>query len=146
MAEIKVICPECGKQVSLRGLNGHLRFDHDYSLENAKKMAAGISVDGRLNKLESDVMEYVRQVYRLKNDAEQLRQAKEEGLIGEELYERMITQKGHELTATTRYLQRLEESWLKRIGEMTGVMASPPVEDLGEDFEDDDVGDEFPVI
>ena len=146
MAEIKVICPECGKQLSLRGLNGHLRFDHDYSLENAKKMAAGISVDGRLNKLESDVMEYVRQVYGLKNDADQLRQAKEEGLIGEELYERMITQKGHELTATTRYLQRLEESWRKRIGEMTGMMVPPPVEDLEEDFEYDDVADDSPII
>lgn len=121
MAEIKVICPECGKQVSLRGLNGHLRFDHDYDLAKAKRMAAGISVDGRLNGLEQDVMEYVRQLYSLKDDAEQVRKAKEEGLIGEELYERMITQKGHEMTATTRYLQRLEESWLKRVGEMTGT-------------------------
>ena len=121
MAEIKVICPECGKQVSLRGLNGHLRFDHDYDLAKAKRMAAGISVDGRLNRLEQDVMEYVRQLYSLKDDAVQVRRAKEEGLIGEELYERMISQKGHEMTATTRYLQRLEESWLKRVGEMTGT-------------------------
>ncbi len=126
MAEIKVICPECGKQVSLRGLNGHLRFDHDYELEQAKRMAAGISVDGRLNRLEQDVMDYVRQLYRLKEDAEQLRQAKEEGLIGEQLYERMITQKGHELTATTRYLQRLEGSWRDRVGQVTGVV--PPDE------------------
>jgi hypothetical protein len=131
MAEIKVICPECGKQVSLRGLNGHLRFDHDYKLEQAKKMAAGISVDARLNRLEQDVMEYVRQLYSLKEDAEQVRKAKEEGIIGEELYGRMITQKGHEMTATTRYLQRLEESWHKRIGEMTGVV-TPPGSDGGE--------------
>ena len=146
MAEIKVICPECGKQVSLRGLNGHLRFNHDYSLENAKKIAASISIDGRLNKLESEVMGYVRQVYGLKDDAEQLRQANEEGLIGEELYERMITQKGHELTATTRYLQRLEESWLERVGEITGVVAPPPIENLGEALEDDDVADDSPII
>ena len=31
MAAIKVICPECSKRVSLRGLNGHLRFEHDYA-------------------------------------------------------------------------------------------------------------------
>ena len=99
-------------------------------------MAAGISVDARLNRLEQDVMEYVRQLYSLKEDAEQVRKAKEEGIIGEELYGRMITQKGHEMTATTRYLQRLEESWHKRIGEMTGVL-TPPGSDGGEfDIED----------
>ena len=33
----------------------------------------------------------------------------------------MITQKGQELTAATRYLQRLENSWLERMGERIGV-------------------------
>ena len=121
MAETKVICPECGKKVSLRGLNGHLRFDHEYDLENAKKMAAGFSVDGALSRLERDVMEQVTRLYNLKREAEELRRAREEGVIGEALYERMITQKGQELTATTRYLQRLEQSWLQRMGERTGV-------------------------
>ncbi|MFC1526632.1 hypothetical protein ACFL6X_07480 [Candidatus Latescibacterota bacterium] len=126
MAEIKVICPECGKKVSLRGFNGHLRFEHAYDLEKAKKMAAGISVDGLLNRLEQGVMEQIRRLYRLKEEGELLRRAREEGVIGEELYERMITQKGQELTAATRYLQRLEESWRERVGERTGVR--PPLE------------------
>ncbi|MFH1567961.1 MAG: hypothetical protein ABIL09_08155 [Gemmatimonadota bacterium] len=129
MAEIKVICPECGKKVSLRGLNGHLRFEHGYDLEKAKKMAAGISVDGLLARLEQEVMEHVGRLYRLKEEAELLRRACEEGVIGEELYERMITQKGQELTATTRYLQRLEESWQARVGERTGVRPAVEVDD-----------------
>ena len=129
MPEIKVICPECGKKVSLRGMNGHLRFEHGYDLEKAKKMAAGISVDGLLNRMEQGVMEQIRRLYRLKEEAELLRRAREEGVIGEELYERMITQKGQELTAATRYLQRLEESWQERVGERTGVRPALEVED-----------------
>ena len=121
MAETRVICPECGKKVSLRGLNGHLRFDHDYNLENAKKMAAGFNVDGELSRLEQDVMEQVTKLYHLKREAEDLRRAREEGGIGEALYERMITQKGQDLTAATRYLQRLEQSWSQRMGQRTGV-------------------------
>ena len=121
MAEIKVICPQCGKRVSLRGLNGHLRFEHDYDLDGARRMAAGIQVDSAQNRIEQDVMDQVRRLYTLKADAEQLRQAREEGIIGEALYERMITQKGQEMTAVTRYLQRLEETWAKRVGEITGV-------------------------
>ncbi|HJP29141.1 MAG: hypothetical protein QF689_15930 [Candidatus Latescibacteria bacterium] len=121
MAEIKVICPECGKRVSLRGLNGHLRFEHEYDLDGARRMAAGIQVDGALNRVEQDVMEQVRRLNGLKADADQLRQAREEGLIGETLYERMITQKGQEMTAVTRYLQRLEETWAERVGKITGV-------------------------
>ena len=121
MAETKVICPECGKKVSLRGLNGHLRFDHDYDLENAKKMAAGFNVDGAISRLEQDVMEQVTKLYQLKTEAEDLKRAREEGVIGEALYERMITQKGQELTAATRYLQRLEQSWSQRMGERTGL-------------------------
>jgi len=121
MAEIKVICPQCGKRVSLRGLNGHLRFEHDYDLDGARRMAAGIQVDSAQNRIEQDVMDQVRRLYTLKADAEQLQQAREEGIIGEALYERMITQKGQEMTAVTRYLQRLEETWAKRVGEITGV-------------------------
>ena len=121
MAEIKVICPECGKRVSLRGLNGHLRFEHDYDLDGARRMAAGIQVDSAQNRVEQDVMDQVGRLYTLKADAEQLRLAREEGIIGEALYERMITQKGQEMTAVTRYLQRLEEMWAKRVGEITGV-------------------------
>ena len=83
MAETRVICPECGKKVSLRGLNGHLRFDHDYNLENAKKMAAGFNVDGELSRLEQDVMEQVTKLYHLKGEAEDLRRARKEGVIGE---------------------------------------------------------------
>ena len=131
MAEIQVICPECGKKVSLRGLNGHLRFEHDYGLEKAKKMAAGFDIDGTLNKLENEIMEYVQRLYQLKAEAEELRSAHNEGVIGGELYERMITQKGQELTATTRYLQRLENNWLARMGERTGIRALP---DLDEEF------------
>lgn len=129
MAEIKVICPECGKKVSLRGLNGHLRFEHDYDLEAAKKMAAGISVDGQMSRLEQDVMEHVRRLYRLKEEAELLRRAREEGVIGDELYERMITHKGQEMTASTRYLQRLEESWQERVGKRTGMRPAGETED-----------------
>lgn len=121
MAEIKVICPECGKRISLRGLNGHLRFEHDYDLDGARRMAAGIQVDSALNQLEQDVMEQVRRLYALKGDADQLRQAQAEGVIGEALFDRMIAQKGQELTAVTRYLQRLEETWAQRIGKITGV-------------------------
>ena len=121
MAETRVICPECGKKVSLRGLTGHLRFDHDYNLENAKKMAAGFNVDGALSRLEQDVMEQVTKLYHLRGEAEDLRRARKEGVIGEALYERMITQKGQELTAATRYLQRLEQSWSQRMGQRTGV-------------------------
>jgi hypothetical protein len=84
-------------------------------------MAAGIQVDGALNRVEQDVMEQVRRLNGLKADADQLRQAREEGLIGETLYERMITQKGQEMTAVTRYLQRLEETWAERVGKITGV-------------------------
>ena len=127
MAETKVICPECGKEVSLRGLNGHLRFDHEYDLENAKKMAAGFNVDGALSRLEQDVMKQVKRLFHLKTEAEDLRRALEEGVIGEALYERMITQKGQELTAATRYLQRLEQSWSQRIGERTGVSPNSDV-------------------
>ena len=121
MAEIKVTCPECGKQVSLRGLNGHLRFEHEYSLEQARSVAAAIHVDGTLNKLEQEVMDLVRRLYELKQDAEKLRQARAEGLIGEQLYERLVSQKGQELTAVGRYLQRLEQSWAERIEKVTGI-------------------------
>lgn len=124
MAEIKVICPECGKRVSLRGLNGHLRFEHDYELDAAKRMAAGVHVDGAQNRVEQEVMAHVRRLFELKDDAERLRRAREEGVIGDDLYERMISQKGQELTATTRYLQRLEQAWADRVGERTGVRPS----------------------
>ena len=70
MAEIKVICPECGKRVSLRGLNGHLRFEHDYDLDGARRIAAGIQVDSALNRVEQDVMEQVSRLYALKAAAE----------------------------------------------------------------------------
>jgi hypothetical protein len=102
MAETKVICPECGKKVSLRGFNGHLRFDHDYDLEQ-------------------DVMDQINKLFQLKTEAQDLRRAREEGLIGEALYERIITQKGQELTAATRYLQKIEQSWSQRVGERTGI-------------------------
>ena len=132
MAEIKVICLECGKKVSLRGLNGHLRFEHGYDLEKAKKTAASIRVDGMLERLEQDVMEQIERLYRLQKQAEKLRCAHQDGAIGGELCERLITQKGQELTATTRYLQRLEVSWQERIGERTGVRpdAETPEENL----------------
>ncbi len=121
MAQIEVTCPECGKQVSLRGLNGHLRFEHEYPLEQARRVAAGIHVDGTLNKLEQEVMDLVRRLYALKQDAEKLRQARGEGLIGEQLYERLVSQKGQEMTAVGRYLQRLEQTWAERIEQVTGI-------------------------
>ncbi|MDA0334915.1 MAG: hypothetical protein O2782_07110 [bacterium] len=121
MVEIKVTCPECGKRVSLRGLNGHLRFEHDYDLDGARRIAAGIQVDGALNRVEQDVMEQVSRLYSLKAAADQLRQSHAEGIIGEALFERMISQKGQEMTAVTRYLQRLEETWAQRVGRITGV-------------------------
>ena len=121
MAEIKVTCPECGKQVSLRGLNGHLRFEHDYPLEQARSVAAGIHVDGTLNKLEQEVIELVRRLYELRQDAEKLRQARGEGLIGEQLYERLVSQKGQEMKAVGRYLQRLELTWAERVEQVTGI-------------------------
>ena len=126
--ETLVICPECGKRVSLRGLNGHLRFEHDYGLQKARKMAAAIDVDATLNRLEQEVMQHVALLYQLKKKAEELKEAHREGVIGESLYERMITQKGQELTAASRYLQRLESSWLERMGERTGIS------DLGENM------------
>ena len=126
MAEIKVTCPECGKQVSLRGLNGHLRFEHDYPLGQARRVAAGIHVDGTLNKLEQEVIDLVRRLYELKQDAEKLRQAHAEGLIGEQLCERLVSQKGQEMTAVGRYLQRLEQSWAERIEQVTGIR--PPID------------------
>lgn len=129
MAEIKVICPECGKRVSLRGLNGHLRFEHEYDLDGARRMAAGIQVDAALNQLEQDVMEQVRRLYCLKSDADQLRQAQAEGVIGEALFDRMIAQKGQELTAVSRYLQRLEETWAQRMGKITGVRPDTEADD-----------------
>lgn len=129
MAEIKVTCPECGKRVSLRGLNGHLRFEHEYALDQAKRMAAGIHVDGTLDRVEQDVLEQVRRLYALKADAELLRRAREESVISEELYERMISQKGQELTAVTRYLQRLEQTWAERVQERTGFHPGSDVDD-----------------
>mgnify|MGYP000371497593 CR=1 FL=1 len=129
MAEIKVICPECGKRVSLRGLNGHLRFEHDYDLDGARRMAAGIQVDGALNRVEQDVMEQIGRFYALKEAADQLRQAHEDGVIGEALFERLISQKGQEMTAVTRYLQRLEETWAERVGKITGVRPDADAQD-----------------
>ena len=41
--------------------------------------------------------------------------------MGEEPYERLITEKGHDRTAATRYLQNLEEAWSDRVEERTGV-------------------------
>ena len=132
MAEIKVICPECGKRVSLRGLNGHLRFEHDYDLDGARRIAAGLHVDSALNRVEQDVMEQVSRLYALKAAADQLRQSHAEGVIGEALFERMITQKGQEMTAVTRYLQRLEETWAQRVGKITGVRPDADAdEDMG---------------
>ena len=119
--ETLVICPECGKRVSLRGLNGHLRFEHEYSLQKARKIASGIDVDATLNRLEQEVMQHVELLYQFRKEAEELKEAHHEGVIGETLYERMISQKGQELTAATRYLQRLETSWLERMGERTGI-------------------------
>ena len=78
--EIQVICPECGKRVSLRGLNGHLRFEHDYSLQKARKIASGIDVDATLNRLEQEVMQHVTLLYQLKEEAEELKEARREGL------------------------------------------------------------------
>lgn len=121
MADLKVVCPECGKRLSLRGLNGHLRFEHDYDLEQAKRVAAGIQIDGQLRRLEEDVMTQLRRLADLKRDAELLQQARDDGIVGESLYERMIAQKGHELTAASRYLQRLEGNWADRIAQRTGV-------------------------
>ena len=121
MADLKVVCPECGKRVSLRGLNGHLRFEHEYDLEQAKRMAAGVKVDGSLRRLEDDVMVQLHRVAELRQDAELLRQGREDGLVSEALYQRMISQKGHELTAATRYLQSLEVSWSDRVAERTGI-------------------------
>jgi hypothetical protein len=66
-------------------------------------------------------MELVRRLYSLKGDAEKLRQAREEELIGEQLYERMVSQKGQEMTAVSRYLQRLEQAWAERRAQLTGV-------------------------
>ena len=121
MADLKVVCPECGKRVSLRGLNGHLRFEHEYELEQAKRMAAGVRIDGSLRRLEEDVMVQLRRLAELQQDAQLLRQAREDGLVGEALYERLITEKGHERTAATRYLQNLEEAWSDRVEKRTGV-------------------------
>lgn len=131
MADLKVVCPECGKRVSLRGLNGHLRFEHEYDLEQAKRIAAGVQIDGSLRRLEEDVMVHLKRLAELREEAELLRQGRADGLIGEALYERMITHKGHELTAATRYLQNLEQAWSDRMTQRTGVR---PVDD-----EDDDV-------
>ena len=124
MAEIQVICPECGKKVSLRGLNGHLRFDHNYGLEKAKKMASGIDIDTILNRLEQDIMSNIHRFYQLHTEANELKKAREDGLISEALYDRMLTNKGQELTATTRYLKRLDDDWQERIEERTGVKTS----------------------
>lgn len=121
MADLKVVCPECGKRVSLRGLNGHLRFEHDYDLEQAKRMAAGVQIDGSLRRLEEDVMVQLRRLAELRQDAELLRQGREDELVSEALYERMLSQKGHDLTAATRYLQSLGEAWSDRIQERTGI-------------------------
>jgi hypothetical protein len=129
MAEIKVICPECGKRVSLRGLNGHLRFEHDYDLDGARRIAAGIQIDSALNRVEQNVMEQVSRLYELKTAADQLRQSHAEGVIGEALFERMISQKGQEMTAVTRYLQRLEETWAQRVGKITGVRPDADTEE-----------------
>ena len=92
------------------GTERHLRFEHDYGLQKARKMAAAIDVDATLNRLEQEVMQHVALLYQLKKKAEELKEAYREGVIGEALYERMITQKGQELTAASRYLQRLESS------------------------------------
>jgi len=129
MAEIKVICPECGKRVSLRGLNGHLRFEHDYDLDGDRRIAAGIQIDSALNRVEQNVMEQVSRLYELKTAADQLRQSHAEGVIGEALFERMISQKGQEMTAVTRYLQRLEETWAQRVGKITGVRPDADTEE-----------------
>ena len=32
----KVSCPECGQELSLRGLSGHLQFKHGYTAEDVK--------------------------------------------------------------------------------------------------------------
>lgn len=63
----KVSCPECGQELSLRGLSGHLQFKHGYNAENikaamieAKKSAVdaveGVSTEeailGRLERME----------------------------------------------------------------------------------------------
>ena len=82
MAEIKVICPECGKRVSLRGLNGHLRFEHDYDLDRARRMAAGIQVDSAQNRVEQDVMDaIVTTTFLLRNEAMQASVAELDPLI-----------------------------------------------------------------
>jgi uncharacterized protein YdbL (DUF1318 family) len=67
------------------------------------------------------MMVQLRRLSELRQDAELLRQAREDGLIGEAVYERLISQKGHERTAATRYLQNLEESWSDRVAKRTGV-------------------------
>jgi len=92
-------------------------------------MAAGIQVDSALHRVEQDVMEQVDRLYCLKLEAEQLRKAHDEGVIGEALFERMISQKGQEMTAVTRYLQRLEETWAQRVGKITGVRPDADTEE-----------------
>jgi hypothetical protein len=42
MADKKVICPECGKKLSWRGLHGHLRFEHGLDSDSATVIMARI--------------------------------------------------------------------------------------------------------
>ena len=42
MADKKVICPECGKKLSWRGLHGHLRCEHGLDSDSATVIMARI--------------------------------------------------------------------------------------------------------
>jgi len=39
MAEKRAVCPECGKEMKWRGLNGHLRFEHRMDTEKAREVS-----------------------------------------------------------------------------------------------------------
>lgn len=59
MARKVAKCPECGEEVQLRGLLGHMRFKHDLTAEEAKERIAGTEATDQVDAAESKGREMI---------------------------------------------------------------------------------------
>lgn len=111
---IQTICPECGKSISLRGLNGHLRFEHHFTNEKAKQISKDMKLNTELMDFEEETLKTLRRLKEIVNDMDLVNDfAPEHGVDfnGVELKKRLADKLMAEYDATKKYLSRLSSGW-----------------------------------
>lgn len=111
---IKTICPECGKRIALRGLNGHLRFEHHFSNEEAKRIAKDTRLNKELNSFEEETLETLRRLKEIVNDIDLIKEfAPEHGVSFHtvDFENRLIDRLMMEYDQTKRYIFKLSLNW-----------------------------------